>query len=148
MFKINKNTLLYQRTFDKIDILLLGEVEKQTDRMAKGLEKLDNVSIIRTDDLRTIMKKKYDYVNIDSDISLDAPTEYLINKLAENSSYVIVDLKNGSIDEDRLLNKMYYNKTHDMVVIDNSKPRTLLMKFILRKLTKPFKTKILLNKVS
>jgi len=127
---VDKNTLLYQRTFDKLDIVILGEIKDSKLKIAQRLAKLNNVSLTQTDDLRSVLTKKYDYVSIDSNVLLSVPIEHLCNRLSDTSKYIIIELKDNQMDINKLLNDFYFNEKHNMMVIMNDKPRNPLMKFI------------------
>ena len=125
---VNKNTLLYQSTFEKLDIVLVGQQEKE--HIANKLSKLDNVSVTKTHDVLSTINKKMDYISIDTNVQIAVPIEHLCNRLSKSSKYILIDLTTSNINTDRLLNDFYFNKKYNIMVIMNEKPRNLLMKFI------------------
>ena len=128
--KINKDTVLYQRMFEKLDILLLSETDSKINTVADKLAKLSNTSIIKTENINDIYKKQYDYINIDTNVMIDMSIENLINSLSDNSKYIILNVNTNTINTSKILNDFYYNKKYNIMVIDNSKVRNSLMKFV------------------
>ena len=129
---INENTILFQKTFKKLDILSFEDTvydDKLKDMIISNM----NVQHAEFVDLQTEMKKqdfKYDYIILDPTMLFPVSLERLCNKLANHCKYVIVDTRGEGVIVNSLLNKMYYNSDNGVLVIDSTKPRTGLMKFI------------------
>jgi len=140
---VNKNTLLFQSTFKKLDIVLVGEQQKE--HIANKLAKLDNVSITKTDNILSIVNKKADYINIDTNVQMPIPIEYLCNRLSNSSKYILIDLSTSKIDTSKLLNDFYFNKKYNIMVIMNNKTQNSLTKFIKDNFTIKESSKIIEN---
>ena len=131
---INENTVLFQKSFKKLDILSFDDDEEENIGLKSMLLKNKNVSYRTFVDLQTETKKdsfKYDYIILDPTMLFPLSLERMCNKLAKYCKYVIVDTRGEGVVVNSLLNKMYYNSDNGVLVIDAKKARTHLMDMII-----------------
>jgi hypothetical protein len=121
---INKNTFIFQSMFDKLEIIVMDE-----DRLSFG-NKISNVKISKVSDLKSLITKKSDYINIDTTIQSEIPIEHLCNLLTHTAKYILVDVSSGGINTNLLINDFYFAERYNILVIMNDKSNTSLTDFL------------------
>jgi superfamily II DNA or RNA helicase len=125
---VDNNTVLFKTMFSFLDVLIIDEDKNTDDRISK-LTKYNNVNEIDVDYMNDIPNKKYDYIHIDVNVSLDESVEVFCNRLIEKSKYILVTLKNYNFNEKLVINKVY--KYNNIILIDNEEPGDELKKILI-----------------